>query len=260
MTNLTLYASLAAAGVLLGMLVCLEVGRRLGRVRLAHDPDGLAQGVGTAEGAVFGLLGLLIAFTFSGAATRFEERRHLITQETNAIGTAYLRLDLLPGDAQADLRALFRRYVELRAAVFRSAADQAATQAKLTESAALQNAIWGQAMAACRRPDTPAPAAILLLPALNEMFDITTTRWAATRNHPPIPIFVLLAGLSCIAALLVGYDMAASRKRSLLHSLAFATILSLSLYVILDLEFPRLGMIRIDAADQLLLDMLEGMH
>lgn len=258
--NFTLYASLAAAGLLFGMLASLEVGRHFGRARLAHDPDGLAQGVGTAEGAVFGLLGLLIAFTFSGAATRFEDRRHLVTQEANAIGTAYLRLDLLPGDTQPDLRALFRRYVELRAGGFRTAADVAVTRAKQAENAALQNAIWTQALAACRRADAPAPAAMLLLPALNEMFDITTTRLAATHNHPPVPIFVLLAGLSCVTALLVGYGMAVNKRRSLLHSLAFATILSLSLYVILDLESPRLGMIRVDTADQLLFDMLEGMR
>src|SRR4249919_3832924 len=82
------------------MLVCGEIGRRIGARRLARDPEGLAKGAGAAEAAVFGLLGLLIAFTFSGAASRFEERRHLVTREANAIGTAYLRIDLLPDDAQ----------------------------------------------------------------------------------------------------------------------------------------------------------------
>ena len=94
--NFALIASLSAAGLFLGMLILSEVGRRIGMARLARDSEGLTKGAGAAEAAVFGLLGLLIAFTFSGAASRFEDRRHLITAEANAIGTAYLRVDLLP--------------------------------------------------------------------------------------------------------------------------------------------------------------------
>jgi hypothetical protein len=64
-------------------------------------------------------IGLLIAFTFSGAAARFDARRHLVVEEADAISTAYLRLDVLPSDAQAQLRDKFRRYVETRRAVYR---------------------------------------------------------------------------------------------------------------------------------------------
>jgi hypothetical protein len=92
-----------------GMLISSEVGRHIGIASLARDPDGLAKGTGAAEAAVFGLMGLLIAFTFSGAASRFEDRRHLITTEVNAISTAYLRIDLLPDDSQLEIRELFRR-------------------------------------------------------------------------------------------------------------------------------------------------------
>src|SRR6187399_1892492 len=98
----------------IGMLVSIEIGRRIGIARLAHDPDGLAKGISASDGAVFGLLGLMIAFTFSGAASRFEARRHLVTEEANAIGTAYLRVALLPEDAQPELQKLFRQYVDLR--------------------------------------------------------------------------------------------------------------------------------------------------
>ncbi|MEY3788920.1 MAG: hypothetical protein RLZ75_3128 [Pseudomonadota bacterium] len=112
--NLTLIALLTAAGLFFGVLLFLEIGQRIGIARIAHNSDGLAKGSGAAEGAVFALLGLLIAFTFSGATSRFEDRRHLITEEANDIGTAYLRVDLLPSDAQPEIRELFRRYVDLR--------------------------------------------------------------------------------------------------------------------------------------------------
>src|SRR5688572_11733001 len=100
------------------MVAASEAGWRIGRARLAGRADELAKGSGSAEAAVFGLFGLLVAFTFSGAASRFEDRRDLLTAEANAIGTAYLRLDLLPGDAQPPLRDLFRKYLDVRYEVY----------------------------------------------------------------------------------------------------------------------------------------------
>jgi hypothetical protein len=111
--NFTWAALLLTLCLLVGMLVTFEIGRRVGAARLARDPDGLAKGAGAAEGAVFALLGLLMAFTFSGAASRFDERRMLINTEANAIGTAWLRIDLLPDEAQPPMRDLFRRYADL---------------------------------------------------------------------------------------------------------------------------------------------------
>ena len=95
-----LFTLLVAFSLVAGMLLAIEVGRRIGRRRIASLGDAPSPGVGPVEGAVFGLLGLLIAFTFSGAASRFDARRQLIVEETNNIGTAYLRLDLLPSDAR----------------------------------------------------------------------------------------------------------------------------------------------------------------
>ena len=104
--NYTAQVSLFALGLFLGMLLLLEVGRRIGIRRLTIDPEGARTGVGAIEGAVFALLGLLIAFTFSGAASRLDTRRQLIVEEANAIGTAYLRLDLLKGQARERLKKI----------------------------------------------------------------------------------------------------------------------------------------------------------
>jgi hypothetical protein len=253
---------LSATGVFLGMLLFSEVGRRMGIARLNRDPEGLTKGTGAAESGVFGLLALLIAFTFSGAASRFEDRRHLITDEANAIGTAYLRVDLLPGDEQPAIRELFRQYTQARSTAYRNAADQLAIgggegAARWT---AMQGEIWTKAWAACRRAEAPPQATMLLLPALNEMIDITTTRATASQNHPPPVVFGLLGGLCLVSALLVGYGISPSKGRSWFHPLMFAAILSLTVYVIIDLEFPRLGLIRVDAADQVLIDLQRSMH
>ena len=92
--------------------------------------------MGSVEGAVYGLLGLLIAFSFSGAASRFEARRDLIVQEANAIGTAYLRLDLLPDEARDGLREKFRRYLDTRLSAYRKMPDIEAAMAELARASA----------------------------------------------------------------------------------------------------------------------------
>ena len=123
--NVLLTAVLFALSLFLGVLASLEIGRRIGLARLARDPEGARAGTGAVDGAIYGLLGLLVAFTFSGAASRFEERRKLIGEEANAIGTAYLRLDLLPAEAQGPLKEKFRQYLDSRLAAYRKLPDVA---------------------------------------------------------------------------------------------------------------------------------------
>jgi hypothetical protein len=255
-----LIAPFLIAGFFLGLLIFSELGRRLGIVKRTSDPEGLGTGFDAAETAVFALLGLMIAFTFAGAASRFEARRHLITTEANAIGTAYLRIDLLPHDAQPELRDLFRRYTEVRSTVYQASSDLVVTQARLDEGVSLQGSIWSKAIAACQMPETPAQATMLMIPALNDMIDITTTRVMAGRNHPPLVVFLLLGGLSLVGAMMIGYDTSANKNRSWFYTVVFAAILSLTLYVIIDLELPRLGLIRVDDADQVLVELRDSMH
>lgn len=251
--------SLSAIGLLFGILICFEVGRRMGVARLHRHPGGLFKGSGPVEAGVYGLLGLLIAFTFAGGASRMENRRHLITEEANAIGTAYLRIDLLRATAQPALRQLFREYLDSRLEIYRKLPDIDAAKAELGRSIKLQSEIWARAIAACHDSGSQF-AYMLFLPALNQMFDITTTRFAATRSHPPLVIYIMLVVLSLIGALLAGYGMSGNKDRNWFHMVIFATMLSLTVYVIMDLEFPRLGLIRIDKADQVLTELRKSLQ
>ena len=254
-----IFASLLAVGLFLGMLMLAEVGRRIGMRRLAQDPEGAEAGVGVVDGAVFALLGLLMAFTFSGAASRFDTRRQLIVEETNDIGTAYLRIDLLPVDAQPKLREKFRQYVDARLGVYRKMPDIAAANEELARANKLQGEIWRQAVAASAAQGASPAAPMLLLTALNTMIDITTTRTMAMQMHPPTVIFVMLFGLALASSLLVGYGMAASKQRNWLHTLGLAFAMAAAVYVILDIEYPRAGFIRVDAFDRALVELREGM-
>jgi hypothetical protein len=242
------------------MLLVLETGRRIGkRYHSMEESDHHRGNRILVESAIYGLLGLLIAFTVSGAASRFDARRTLTVQEANTIGTAYLRLDLLPAAAQPELRRKFRRYAEARLAVFRLLPDFEASNAEAVRANELQRLIWNEVIAAL--PGVPQSATLMLLPALNEMFDITSSRAIAGQAHTPLVILCALAVLALFCCLLAGYGLAGENPLgSALRMIGFALIVTLTIFVILDLDYPRVGLIRLDYADQALIDVLAGMR
>src|SRR5262245_18001016 len=252
----TLIAALLSLVLFALLLVFQELGRRWG-MRSAKEGGGGREGLGGVEGAVYGLLGLLVAFSFSGAGSRFEARHDMVVKEANAIGTAYLRLDLLSEGSRTTLREKFRRYLDARLSAYGKLPDLDAMDAELARANALQGEIWTEAIPAAQAAGPSAT--LMLVPALNDMFDITTTRLAALRFHPPVFLFLTLVILTLASALLVGYAMAGSGTRSRLHMMAYAGVLALTIYVIVDLEFPRVGLIRVTAVDRLLVDLREGM-
>ncbi len=243
---------------MLGALVLLELGRGIGRRHVELYGEKTNTGLGAVEGAIFGLLGLLIAFTFSGAMLRFDQRRHLIVEEANAIGTAWLRLDLLPPAAQPELRDLFRRYLDSHLEMYRKLPDIAAARAERGEGIKLESEIWKRAVNAANQSDKPQ-AAILVMPALNQMIDLANEETMATQIHPPPIIFGMLALLTLCGAFLAGYAMAGSKSHHWTHITSFVVVISISVYVILDVEYPLLGMIRIDSVNQNLVDLRQSM-
>jgi hypothetical protein len=258
--NPSIVGSGIAVGVFVGIIAGLQLGRRIGaRATGRHGATNLAS-TESLETAVFALLGLLIAFTFSGALTRFDVRRSQAVDEVNAIGTAYLRVALLPDSAQPRMRELLRQYVDARIDTYSKLPDLEAARVALARSQSLQSDLWTQAIVATRLPTSGLEAKTVFLPALNQMFDLATTRVAATQMHPPLVVYAMLVGLALAAALLAGYRSAADRTTSWLHQIGFGAIVAFTVYVILDMEYPRLGFIRIDAIDQLLIDARAAMR
>lgn len=250
---------IVGAGIFAAVLVLLELGRWLGIRSRARQGEKAGAGLGALEGGIFALMGLLVAFTFSGAATRFDIRRNLIVEEANDIGTAYLRVDLLPAETQPAIRDVFRRYVEARIETFGALPDTVAAKAANARAMVLQAEIWQRSVAAAAVAPTTQPT-MLLIPALNAMIDITTTRAMALRTHPPALVFLLLAVLVGTGALLAGFGMAANPVRSWVHVLGFAAITAVTLLVIVDFELPRLGMIQVMDFDQVLVQVRNSMN
>jgi len=243
------YYPAAALSLLVGMGIAMKMGHRLGVAEYKRNPSAAGKGVSAIDGAIFALFGLLLAFTFSGAASRFENRRDLVVQEVNAISTAYLRLELLQKPDQTKLKPLFRTYVESRIKTYQLIAQGTdVAMIEFARSQDLQNEIWHTATAASTKTGNPAVMSLVLAP-INEMIDITTTRLAATRAHPPLVIYGLLFAFAIASSLLAGYSASFSKEHHWLHKVLFAICITGTIYATLDMEYPRLGLIRSDAMD-----------
>jgi hypothetical protein len=237
-----------------GMVSLLEVGRRIGIVQVARHGADARIGIGVVDGAVYGLLALLLGFSFSGAAERFDKRRAIISNEVNAIGTAWLRVDLLPAERQPAIRDGFRAYMD---ALLPTYANPGTPQTAYVEPPAVTRAqqdIWAHSVAATIDP-SGEKARMLLLPALNEMFDIVEAERLARRIHPPAVIYLMLAITVGAAALFAGYGIASRSTHNWFFTIGVAATIAMATYVIVELEYPRLGLIRVSEMDQALVEL-----
>jgi hypothetical protein len=241
-----------------GMVACTVWGHRIGRRRYRQDGVGEELPTAVFDAAIMTLLGLLIAFTFANAYSRYEKRRDLIVQEYNAIGTAYMRLQLLPADRQAALREKFREYTKLRYQLWVLLPQWDAAMDDFKRSEALEKEIWTDAVDATKK-DSTGSVRLVLLPALNDMISYTTTRLIMVQAHPPLLVFALLFFLSLVAAWTIGFGMGNCIKPSYLHAIGFAVVVTFSLYVIFEIEYPRHGLVTLDAPHGLLKQLGEEM-
>jgi hypothetical protein len=255
----TLEIPLTALGLFTGMLCLTELGRWIGRIRNQKKSEESGGSFAVLEGGVFGLMGLLVALTFSASASRLEIKRQSLVDETNAIGTAWGRIALLPEARQGDMRHHFMQYVDTRLAFFRNIPNLDAAADALVRTNTLQGEIWSQAVVACGETSSVA-ATILFLPALNTMIDLATTRTMLTKTHLPVVIRALLVLSPLLCAFLAGIESAPLVRRAWMPSILFALMLSLTVYVILDLDYPRVGLISIDQFDEALIELRANME
>lgn len=241
------------------MLVCLEAGYRIARRNSQASLETAHEGVGAVEAAVFALFGLLLGFSFAGGTTRLDARRELIVKEANAIGTAYLRVDLLAAGEQPAMRQLFRQYLDARLRIYRAFPSLDAADHEIEAGNRIQQQIWDAAIRVSRS-DSTQNIARLLLPALNDMIDVTTERSVAMHTRLPGLIFWLLVTVALLSGLLGGYALEKRKRRSITHAVLFAAVTAITVYAILDLDSPRSGLIRLDAADKAMFSLRDSIH
>lgn len=234
-------------GLLALMLLAIEIGCLLGRRARARSDDGARTQITALEGAMLGVLGLLLAFSFSMAGSRFEGRRQLVVREANAIGTAYLRASILPKPQADEMRTMLRDYTDLRIELVRVAHDVPAARQVLERTAELQQKIWDFAILHTTG-ERGGPMSGLVLGPINEMIDLGTSRLNEALSQVPKVITGLLTVVSLIAMGLVGFATGHSRRRNAIATTLFAMMIAAVFWVCLDLDRPRRGLITISQA------------
>ncbi len=200
----------------------------------------------------------MTGFSLAGGTTRLDTRRQLIIEEANAIGTAHLCLDTLADHDQPEMRRFFREYLEARLRVYQKP-DPGGAEQELAHAGQIQQRIWSQAVIVSRAAPSQT-AALLPLPAVSQMIDVTTSRTVALHTHLPALIFALLMGVPILSSLLAGYAMEKRRSRSWLHMLVYALVVAGTIYAVVDLDYPRSGWIRLEEADNALAKLQDSIR
>ncbi|MGH9391354.1 MAG: hypothetical protein ACRD1Z_17240 [Vicinamibacteria bacterium] len=229
-------------------LSCFEIGYRFGR-RHRREGEGA---LGHLVGAGMGLLAFFLAFTFGLAASRFDNRRQLVLDEANAIGTAYLRAQLVPEPHAAEIQRLLRAYIDARI----EAVQPGKLEAAIARSEELHRRVWAEATA-LGQSDPHSIVAGLLIESLNEVIDLHEMRvMAALRSRIPGRIWDTLYVLTVLAMLAMGYHAGQSGERS--HAVVpLALAFSAVILVVADLDRPQEGSLRV--SQQALIDTRESM-
>ncbi len=226
------------------LLACQRFGMFLRRRRNASRGDGKGASPDADDDAfamtsVLGLLALLIGFTFSIALQRFDSRSALVIKEANAIGTTWLRVDLLDAPDRVRVRDILRRYVDLRVA-FGRASNSREELSIQQQSTAMQVELWN-AMVAAVAPFKDSPRASLVISTTNDAIDLAAERMATRQAHIPPRILRTLLLLSLLTAGLVGYERATRPKSTALLLVLFA----LAMGLVMDLDRPSSGVTRV---------------
>ena len=236
----------AFLAVALGLLMFFGdfIGDRMREHRSKGKP-GKIFGLGPLEGSLLGLLSLLLSFTFQMAGQRYDQRRNLLIEETNRIGTAVLRSDLFQKKDRQEVRSLFRDYVKARIAYYEASADPKKIDLAIAESNRISKLIWNQAIHAKLLPQER----LMLIAALNEMIDVVTTRESMREATIPNTILWLLLVLSFLSSIVIGY-CTESRLLDSIIAQAFTVVVCLTVFIILDLDRPRRGFITLQKEEK----------
>lgn len=255
--SIPIWAMFIGSSVL--VVASIELGYRLGHRSHRRSAEEKESPVSAIAGSVLGLVAFMLAFTFGIVSDRYDDRKSLVRDEANAIGTAWRRTDLLPPGDAAEAKALFRQYLETRLEFAKSKTIRAEVLAStLAESKRIQNRLWSMAIAQSS-PGSMSPAlAALYLDSLNDVFDLGALRLAVgVQARVPASIWFVLYALMAMGMMAVGYQTGVSGSRRSKVRLMLAFSFSLVIALIVSLDRPDSGVIRV--SQQPLIDLLGDM-
>lgn len=239
--------SVFIAGILfVSMVLAIEMGYRLGVKAQPSANEAFKSHVNTVGASILGILALLLGFTFSISLQRFDSRNQAVVEEANAIGTTYLRSQLLPTSVRSDVQQLLREYLDLRVQASAISLDeQAEREMLLTKAKHMQTVLWGYAQQAAEEEPNPVTTG-LFIQSLNELIDNFGKRNAALNRHVPEVVLLLLYGTFLMVGAVVGYGSGLGGYRISIATHIMVVLIMVLVFIIIDLDRPRRGLIQVD--------------
>ncbi|HEX2843191.1 hypothetical protein [Hyphomicrobium sp.] len=234
---------LVAAALIAGLMAAHELGFRLGSSTRSADQI-LDRQVTLVRASTAALVAFLIGFTFSGAASRFIDRLDIIVKESNAVGTAYLRADVIAEPYRSELKDAIREYTRDRIKLL-GGADHPQIDSLLAKVSGLHDRMWQSAIEATR---DNAPLMAVVLPPINDVIDLHATHLAMARRHLPLPILAALLGTIAIGVGLLGFGNGRVNRRFSLLDSVYGVVLAIALWMTIDLDHPGMGMLRVNGS------------
>jgi len=234
---------LIALSLFLALVVIAHCGYLRGRHRRPQKSDGDSSQLSILQSSVLGILALLLGFTFSMAISRYELRVSLVVQESNAIGTTNLRAQMLPEPYRQTATTAIREYVDARLRIYQRVDPQLIVEDESREHK-LQNQLWSVAVGAMQQDPHSIPTG-LFIATLNDTIDLQAKRDAALHNHVPERALVLLMLVAACAMGLVGFGYGWSDHEDLGQIAVISAVISLVILIIIDLDRPSRGLIRV---------------
>jgi hypothetical protein len=222
----------------------MELAFRAGRRHSPRTDDALRSHVGALQAALLGLLALLLGFNFAMAVARFDARKALLQEEVSAINTTYLRAQLLPPRERQEVMELLKAYVAARVEFMKAVIDQALIEAAIASAARVEAQLWTVAGRMAEQNPGAVPTG-LFIQSVNEMINVNDKRRAALDNHVPETVLHLLFAVALVALGFIAYGHGLTGRPRHGATVIFAVLIGVVLTVIIDLDRPRRGLIRV---------------
>lgn len=233
-------------GLFIGIMLTVEIGFRIGSYLQQNTDEEMKQLTGAIQGSILGLLALLLGFTFSMSMQRFDNRSHAVIDEANAIGTAVLRTELLQPPHSDQAASLLKQYATVRVELSKvDLVDITERKRHSKQVVALQNQLWNIAIRAANDDPRPVTSGSFIT-ALNDMIDAQGKRNALLQMQVPESVLFLLFAIFLTTGGILGYSSGLGGRRVIAPTAIMALLIVLIVFIIIDLDRPRRGIIQVN--------------
>jgi len=238
-------SELIAVALFISMAIAAEIGYRIGTRSRANTGNATKEHINGIQSSILGILAVLLGFTFSLSLQRFDSRSEALVDEANAIGTAYLRLQLLPETQRKDVQLLMHHYVDARVEANATPyGDRSQLETSLVKATRIQTELWSAARRGIET-DSNIYAPALFVESVNELIDSYGRRVAALNRHVPEVALLLLYGTFLMSGAIVGFASGVSGHRPSMVSYLMVALIVILVFIIIDLDRPRRGLIQV---------------